>query len=119
MTKWSCSPSREPAGGRQWTLLLDINLAGDPQKEDFAIGHCYNAAGRSFLAFRVAGGGVVQLAPSRREQNRHRQIGKQLPRRHPAVLNGHGAVSQQFPQRCSLQAGRYRHGVVGRRVGTL
>jgi len=33
--------------------MFDTNVRGKHEKEDFAIGHCYNAAGRSFLQFAL------------------------------------------------------------------
>ena len=41
----------ETAGGREWSLLVDTNLAEDAEPERFATGDQYGATGRSVLLF--------------------------------------------------------------------
>ena len=36
-------------GGKAVDAAVRYSVRREPEKQDFAIGHCYNAAGRSFL----------------------------------------------------------------------
>jgi hypothetical protein len=54
------------------------NLAADPENEEFAVGHHYNVAGRSFLLFALQANRYPRYRWSCRDENGHRQIGEQL-----------------------------------------
>ena len=43
----------ETAGGREWSLLVDTNLAEDAETGDFATDESYGATGRSVLLFAL------------------------------------------------------------------
>ena len=43
----------QTAGSRQWSLLVDTNLAGDPAPGSYATGDSYGATGRSVLLFAL------------------------------------------------------------------
>ena len=43
----------QTAGSRQWSLLVDTNLAGDPAPGSYATGDSYGATGRSILLFAL------------------------------------------------------------------